>query len=202
MAAAAAERCRAGVSSPAFVVVLLGAESTGKTTLAHALGAALAARGDSVAVVDEALRDFCVATARTPRADEQSGLAARQSERIASAAARADVVIADTSALMIAVYSELVFGDTSLYDDALAQQQRYDLTLVTALDLPWQADGLQREGAHVRAPVDRLLRAALARAGIAFTTVAGQGEARSAAALRAIDTALAARPHDPPGARA
>jgi nicotinamide riboside kinase len=177
----------------AFVVAILGAESTGKTTLARDLGAALAKRGSGVAVVAEALRDFCDVAQRTPRADEQAGIAAQQGERIDLAAARAGVVVADTSALMIAVYSELVFGDTSLYDAALARQRSYDLTLVTALDLPWQADGLQREGAHVRAPVDALLRGALARAGIAFTTIAGRGEARATAALRAIDAALAAR---------
>ena len=53
----------------AFVVALLGAESTGKTTLAREIGAALAARGRSVAVVGEALREFCDVNARTPRRD-------------------------------------------------------------------------------------------------------------------------------------
>jgi nicotinamide riboside kinase len=177
----------------AFVVVLLGAESTGKTTLARELGATLSARGLRVEVVTEALREFCVAAARTPRVDEQAGIAGQQSERIDAAAARADVVVADTSALMIAVYSELVFGDASLYASALEAQQRYDLTLVTALDLPWRADGLQREGAHVRAPVDALLRRALDGAGIAFTTIAGVGALRPEAALRAVDAALARR---------
>jgi nicotinamide riboside kinase len=177
----------------AFVVVLLGAESTGKTMLARAIGTVLAGRGIEVAVVDEALRDFCVAEARTPRVDEQAGIAARQSALIDAAAVRADVVVADTSALMIAIYSELVFADTGLYAAALAAQARYDLTLLTALDLPWQADGLQREGPHVRAPVDALLRRALERSGIAFTTIAGQGAERLAAALRAIDAALARR---------
>src|SRR5450755_754964 len=108
------------MSEGAFVVVLLGAESTGKTTLARELAAALAARGEIVACVDEYLREFCAGRGRTPRRDEQSGIAAQQSERIAAASARADIVIADTSALMIAVYSELVFGDTSLYAGALA----------------------------------------------------------------------------------
>ena len=177
----------------AFVVALLGAESTGKTTLAAELGAALAARGVAVEVVGEVLREFCDTHARTPRRDEQAAIAAAQSARIAAAARRADVVVADTTALMIAIYSDLVFADTSLYDEALAAQRRFDLTLVTALDLPWQADGLQRDGAHVRAPVDAKLRAALARGGIAATTVAGAGPARVAAALAAIDAALAAR---------
>jgi len=175
----------------AFVVALLGAESTGKTTLAGEIAAVLVARGRAVEVVPEVLREFCDAHARTPRRDEQAGIAAAQTARIAAAATRAAIVVADTTALMVAVYSDLVFGDTSLYDDALAAQRTIDLTLVTALDLPWQADGLMRDGAHVREPVDAKLRAALARAAIAATTVAGVGAERVAGALAAIDAALA-----------
>ncbi|MEO5843707.1 MAG: ATP-binding protein [Caldimonas sp.] len=175
-----------------FVVTLLGAESTGKTTLAAEIGAALAARGRRVAVVAEALREFCDRNARTPRREEQAAIAAEQSQRIDAAAALSEIVVADTTALMIAVYSDFVFADPGLYAGALAAQRRYELTLVTALDLPWHPDGLQREGEHVRAPVDALLRGALARAAIAFTTIAGSGKGRVEAALKAIDGALAA----------
>jgi nicotinamide riboside kinase len=181
------------MSGRAFVVALLGAESTGKTTLAGELGNRLAARGSTVEVVAEALREFCALQARTPRREEQAAIAAEQTARIEAAAERAEFVVADTTALMIAVYSDFLFADPSLYDAALAAQRRVDLTLVTALDVPWRADGLQRDGEHVREPVDALLRAALARAGIASTTVAGLGEARVVAALAAIDSALAAR---------
>jgi nicotinamide riboside kinase len=176
--------------SRAFVVALLGAESTGKTTLAGAIGAALAARGLRVAVVDEALRGFCVEHARTPRQDEQVAIAAEQTRRIDAAAGGAEVVVADTTALMIAVYSDLVFGDTGLYAAAEAEQRRCDLTLLTALDLPWLPDGLQRDGAHVRGPVDALVRAALVRAGVPFEPVAGSGPERLRGALVAIDRAL------------
>jgi nicotinamide riboside kinase len=181
------------MSERAFVVALLGAESTGKTTLAAELGAALAARGQRVAVVAEALREFCDRNARTPRREEQAAIAAEQSERIDAAAALNEIVVADTTALMIAVYSDLVFADTALYAGALAAQRRCDLTLVTALDLPWRADGLQREGEHVRAPVDALLRSALVGAGIAFATISGTGAKRLEAALRTIDDAPASR---------
>jgi len=180
--------------SPGFVVALLGAESTGKTQLADALGRALGAQGRRVAVVGEVLREFCDREARTPRRDEQAAIAAEQTRRIAAAASGAEIVVADTTALMIAVYSDLVFGDMSLYATAEAEQRRCGLTLLTALDLPWQADGLQRDGPHVREPVDQRIRAALTRAGVAFEPVAGQGSARLAAALVAVERALAARP--------
>jgi nicotinamide riboside kinase len=181
---------------PGYVISILGAESTGKSTLALALCAALACPDESgraprCTVVSETLREFCDHHGRTPHVHEQAGIAAEQTRRIDVAAATHDLVIADTTALMTAVYSELVFGDTGLYAQALADQRRWGLTLLTALDLPWQADGLQRDGAHVRAPVDALVRRALLRAGLGWSVVAGQGPARLQQALDAVRRAWA-----------
>ena len=174
----------------AFVIALLGAESTGKTTLARSLCGALATPTRRVAVVDEYLREFCDAHGRTPRRDEQMHIADEQTRRIAAAAVDHDIVIADTTALMIAVYSEQVFGDTGLYAHALAAHARCDLTLLTALDIAWQPDGLQRDGPQVREPVDARLRAALARAGSGYAVVAGSGAARTSVALASVQRAL------------
>ncbi|HEY9066048.1 MAG TPA: ATP-binding protein [Burkholderiaceae bacterium] len=181
-------------TTSAFVIALLGAESTGKTTLAAELQAALAAPGRSVGRVAEYLREFCELHGRTPRRDEQRGIALEQTRRIAEAAAQHDIVIADTTALMIAVYSDYVFDDTGLYADALAAQARCDLTLLTALDLPWAADGWIRDGAHAREPVDTKVRAALDAARVPYAIVAGQGLARRDAALACIGRALAPPP--------
>lgn len=174
---------------PGRVVALLGPESTGKTTLAHALADALRARGRTVEVVPEVLRSFCERQGRTPRIDEQRGIAAAQASRIAEARTLAERVVADTTALMVAVYSEIVFGDRSLLADALAAERTHDLVLVTANDLPWVADGLQREGDHVRPPVMACLLAALDAGGVRWRPVAGSGPARLAAALAEIDAA-------------
>ncbi len=168
-------------------IALLGAESTGKTRLAAELAARLHAQGQTVATVPEALREWCERAGRTPRADEQMAIALEQARR-ADQATAADVVIADTTPLMTAVYSELLFDDCSLYDLALAHQRRYDLTLLTGLDLPWVADGLQRDGPQLREPVDALLRAALARAGLAYQVVYGRGAQRLENALAAINS--------------
>lgn len=176
----------------AMVVAVLGAESTGKSTLAVALQAALAAEGRRVACVGEVLREFCDAHGRTPRRHEQSGIAAEQTRRIDAAALGHQIVIADTTAVQIAVYSELVFDDRSLYEEALRAQARCRHTLLCALDLPWVADGLQRDGPHVREPVDTLLRTALQRHGPGYAVVAGQGRQRLAAALAALHDAAPA----------
>lgn len=176
----------------AFVVAILGAESSGKTQLALDLERRLRADGVDACAVGEHLREFCDRNARTPRADEQRAIAAEQTRRIDAAAARHAVVVADTTALMTAVYSEIVFRDTALYTEAEAAQRRCDLALLMALDLPWRADGLQRDGAHVRAPVDALVRAALERIGQPFVVVAGSGTARVESALRAVRRTIGA----------
>jgi nicotinamide riboside kinase len=180
-----------------FVVALLGAESTGKTTLSGQLGAALAGPGRRVEVVAEVLREFCGRHGRTPLEHEQRMIAAEQTRRIEAAAANADLVVADTTALMIAVYSEQVFGDAGLYAEALAAQARCDLTLLTALDLPWVADGLQREGDHVRAPIDALVRELLTTHRIGWSLVSGQGSERVQRAFDAVAPLL--RPRAAPG---
>jgi len=180
------------------IVALLGAESTGKTTLAHELAAALRAEGQDAVVVEEYLREFCAVHGRTPQRAEQRAIANEQTRRIDAAAATHALVVADTTALMIAVYSDQVFGDTSLYADAEAAQARCAATLLTALDLPWQSDGHQRDGPHVRDPVDAKVRAALERAGTGYAVVSGVGPRRLAAALAAVRRALAAPA--PPGA--
>ena len=182
--------------SSAFVIALLGAESTGKTTLAAELRAALAAPERRVGLVGEYLREFCDQMSRTPRQDEQRGIACEQTRRIADAAATHDIVIADTTALMIAVYSDQVFGDTSLYAQAGTAQVACQLTLLTALDLPWLPDGLQRDGPHVRDPIDAKVRAALGAAGLPYSVVAGHGPARLQAALAAVERALNPPPDD------
>lgn len=172
------------------VVAIVGAESTGKSTLARELTRVLAARGVSVALVTEALRDFCGLHGRTPRAHEQSAIAAEQTRRIADAARTHQLVLADTTALMIAVYSDLIFQDAGLYAQAERDHAQAAMTLLTALDLPWERDGLIRDGPHVREPVDTLVRQALQRAGMPYAVVAGVGVARVQRALEAVEHLL------------
>ena len=179
------------VDPRASVVALLGAESTGKTTLAAELGQSLDEAGLHAVRVGEYLREFCDRVGRVPSQAEQSGIAREQARRIDAARAIADIVIADTTALTIAVYSDLVYADRSLYAPALDDQRGYAITLLTALDLPWVADGLQRTGAHVQTPVDTLLRQALHEAGLAAPVISGRGPARLAAALAAVEPLLA-----------
>jgi nicotinamide riboside kinase len=177
----------------AFTVALLGGESSGKTVLANALHRVLDEQhGIRTVCVPEHLRAWCEAMGRAPQAHEQAAIATEQGLLIQAAAQQpgVDLVIADTTALMVAAYSELHFEDSALFKPALAAQGAYGLTLLMGLDLPWQADGVFREGPQAREAIDALLRCELQAGGIAYQTVYGQGEARLVQALRAMGTAL------------
>lgn len=182
--------------APGFVVALVGAECTGKSTLAQQLCQAVLAQGTQAVVVPEGLRSFSARMGRTPTAHEQQAIADAQSLRIAQAAARYAVVIADTTALMTAVYSEQVFGDTSLYARAVRDHQQCGLTLLAATDLAWHGDGHQRDGPVARRAVDVLLRRVLVCSATPYVVVTGAGPARLRVALAALRGAMAAqRPH-------
>ena len=167
-------------------IAILGAECTGKSSLLAALQNHWQTRGAKVHVVHEVLRQWCDQHGRTPLAHEQLAIAHAQAA-LAEHATEADYLIADTSPLMTAIYSDVLFQDLSLYPFALQHQRIYQHTLVTGLDLPWQADGIQRDGPAMCERVDARLRDVLQREGVGFSMVYGQGPQRLAGALAVLE---------------
>lgn len=151
-------------------VAILGAESTGKSTLAEALAAHY-----GTIWVPEYLREFVETNGRTPRADEQFHIAATQIAREDAAQAQLQdgLLFCDTTPLMTAVYSYHYFTAPDAELAALAAERRYDFTLVAAPTNPWVGDGLMRDGDAVRQAVHRLLVTALQDADIPYLLVEG-----------------------------
>lgn len=167
-------------------IALIGAECTGKTSLATALAARLPALR-----LNERLREFCDETGRTPRADEQARLLYEQEEREAQALARAAAegaawVICDSTPLVTALYSVHYFADEALLERAVRHQRGYALTLLTDVDPPWEADGILRDGPAVRDAFHRRLARALAGHDLAHLTVSGTLEVRIETAMAAV----------------
>ena len=167
------------------LVALLGAECTGKSTLAEALAAHF-----NAGLVTEYLREWCDAHGRTPLQHEQQHIAAEQAARVAAAASRHALVFCDTTPFITALCSQHYFQDDTLLAGAIDFQARCDLTLVCAPDLPWQADGIQRDGPAVRAAFDTRLRHALLAAGLPFVDVSGLDDQRLAVAQVAVQRSL------------
>jgi NadR type nicotinamide-nucleotide adenylyltransferase len=159
-------------------IAILGAESTGKSTLADAL-----ARRHGTLWVPEYLREFVDVHGRVPREDDQPGIARAQLAREEALAARPDALgflFCDTTPLMTAVYSRIYWGRVPPDLLALEAAHDYALTVVAAPDLPWVPDGLQRESAAVRMRVHAQLLAVLGERGIPYVLVEGALEARVA----------------------
>lgn len=172
------------------LICLIGAECTGKTTLAQGLAQEFLGRW-----VPERLRLFCDAVGRTPLQHEQIHILEQQARDEMAALEEATrqqqhYVFCDTAPLLTAVYSEFVFGDSSLYPRARELHARYAMTLVLEPDLPWTADGLQRDGAYAQRPIHARIVHELKGMECKHYSVAGSGALRVAVARAAVQAGL------------
>jgi nicotinamide riboside kinase len=94
----------------------------------------------------------------------------------------------DTTPFMTAIYSGVYWGRVDPALAALDLHYDYAVTLVAAPDLPWVADGLQRESAAVRQQVHQALVDKLERRGITFTLLTGSLEQRLAQAQTVLNS--------------
>ncbi|MEO7578768.1 MAG: ATP-binding protein [Massilia sp.] len=164
-------------------IAILGAESSGKSTLAAALAAHYRTEW-----VPEYLREFVDTAGRVPREEDQYPIARTQMERENAAARRATrFLFCDTTPLMTALYSKVYWGRVYHQLAALDAVHDYAVTFVTAPDGPWVPDGLQRESEAVRQSVHRQVMATLSVREIACTVVGGSLEQRVAQACRILD---------------
>jgi nicotinamide riboside kinase len=178
----------------ALRIAVLGAECTGKTELVLQLREALVAQtGQRVTAVLEYLREWCEREGRTPTRLDQAHIAQEQQRRIDEAAQAHDIVLCDTTPLMTALYSQWYFRDHSLDAAALRAHTQSPITLVTALDLPWQPDGLQRDGEAVRRAIHHRLQAMLGQHELPYRVIEGVGQARLSAALAILEPWLERR---------
>ncbi|MBC3874269.1 ATP-binding protein [Undibacterium sp. LX15W] len=150
-------------------IVILGAESSGKSQLAEAL-----ARHYQTVWVPEYLREFVEAKQRVPLEEEQLHIALTQLERERVLLPGANNwLFCDTSPMMIALYSRYYFKQIPAKLEDLELLHDYDFTIVTAPDIPWIADGLQRESPAVRQQIHAQLVETLDERDIPFLLVEG-----------------------------
>ena len=169
-----------------WLICILGAECTGKTTLALNL-----AEQFSGLWVPEVLREFCDTHGRTPRCDEQQTIVQSQLARENAALTKArreglTHVFCGTCPLLTALYSEYYFSDSSLLAQGNDLHTRYALTLLLAPDLPWVADGAQRDGVTVQAAIHARLLHELQAGRHPCHQVSGQGVGRLQTAIDAV----------------
>ena len=162
---------------------LLGAECTGKTSVAAALTAELGAFH-----VPEALRAFVETRGRVPAVEDQAGILSEQ--RAGVQMAHLDhpdsLIICDPLALMTAIYSIAYFDDSSLLADAIEDARTYDLIWWCRPDLPWTPDGNQRDGEERRSQVDALIGHIVTESGLTVVELNGSIDTRIREAINSV----------------
>ncbi|WP_424214483.1 AAA family ATPase [Streptomyces sp. BI20] len=194
-------------------VVVLGAESTGTTTLSRDLAAHYRARGGvwaDTGWVPEYGRTLSEEKLAALRADDPAAdwsgvvfdsadfprIAARQdADEEAAARAGSPVLICDTDSFATGIWHERYLGGPHPGVTAIADRVRRDLYLLTDhVGVDFEDDGL-RDGEHLRPWMTDRFRAELERTGRPFLTLRGDRAARLARAVTAVDELLA-RGHD------
>ncbi|TPW70725.1 AAA family ATPase [Schumannella sp. 10F1B-5-1] len=196
-------------------VIVVGAESTGTTTMAEALATHYAVHPrwphPGLASVPEYGREFTYALhARTAEAAAAEGrpapsmddlvwlpehfghIASEQNAREDAAALRSPLVIGDTDAFATTLWERRYVGEHSIQATTAggATLPRRDLYLVTDhVDVPFEDDGW-RDGEHVRPTMTGWFVDELTRRGASWILLRGSHEQRFAYAIRAVDALL------------
>ncbi|HEX8079286.1 MAG TPA: AAA family ATPase [Jatrophihabitans sp.] len=199
-------------------VVVVGAESTGTTTVSHALAQRFRDRGGvwaSTGWVPEFGRDFTVRkwdeakerarAAGRPEpemtelvwtADDFALIAARQTAlENAAAAASSPLLVCDTDAFATRVweYRYLGAGSSGSHEAANEALPRRDVYLLTDhRGVPFAQDGL-RDGEHIRADMTGWFVEALTAAGHSWVLLSGTLEERIDLATRVVNQMLVLR---------
>ncbi|KIF01873.1 transcriptional regulator [Streptomyces sp. RSD-27] len=190
-------------------VVVLGAESTGTTTLSRELAAHYRRRGGVwaktgwVAEYGRAYSEEKLAAARAadPSASwedvsftsREFPLIARRQDADEDRAARlgSPVLFCDTDSFATGIWHERYVGGRNREVERIAARTRRDLYLLTDHEgVPFEDDGL-RDGPQLRPWMTARFRRELARTGRRFLVVGGDRRARLEQAVAAVDGLLA-----------
>ena len=127
-------------------IAIVGPESTGKSTLS-----AMLATHYNTCWVREYARDYIDQLGRPYKETDLDEIARGQillEDRMESSANR--ILFCDTNLIVIKIWSEYKYGRCSEWILNEISRRRYDLHLLTYIDIPWEDDP-QREHPHKRA---------------------------------------------------
>ncbi|MBN2613276.1 MAG: ATP-binding protein [Bacteroidales bacterium] len=127
-------------------VVITGPESTGKTVLCEKL-----AKHYNTLYIPEYAREYVSGLDRKYTYEDVVYIAQKQVELEAGYAAKAkNVLFYDTYLVITKVWLEVVFNSCPEWITDILKQNRMDLYLVCAPDIPWIPDGVRENGGHMR----------------------------------------------------
>jgi len=178
-------------NTPIKKIVIIGPESTGKSSLCEGL-----ARHFQTDLVPEYAREYLTQHGTGYRAEDLALIARGQlalEDRHAAAAEAAGYkwLFVDTDMYVMKVWSEFVFGSCDPCILTQIVRRSYDAYLLCRPDLPWTPDPLREypEG-PARTQLFHIYKDCLVNQSTPWAEIGGQGEARIAAGIAAVTLLL------------
>ena len=169
-----------------YRVVITGAESTGKTTLAEQLAAHFEAP-----LSREFVRDFVESIDRPIREQDLNAIMSGQIKYENEAYGNSPrLVFHDTNLLSNSIYADYYFKQQPKLLDSLLSLTKYDIYLFCQNEIAWQADGEQRDSPHVRDEIHQAFEKHLVDCPVPVIQIKGNPENRFHQAISAIRECL------------
>ena len=166
-------------------VAVIGPECTGKSELSQFLASYF-----NTVWVPEFARDYIDGLSRPYQENDLALIARGQLDLEDECAAIANkVLICDTNLYVIKIWSEFKFGKTDPEILKQIQIRKYDLYLLTYIDLPWIADG-QREHPAQQKELYNMYHREMQGQYVPFKEIRGSRPERRKSAIRAIEKLL------------
>lgn len=168
-------------------IVVIGPESTGKSTLSADVAAAL-----HTLWVPEYAREYLEGLGRHYDAADLLRIAQgqiAQEDKLIRKANR--VLVCDTDLYVIKVWSENAYGSCPAWVMEQIATRSYDMYLLTDIDIAWEDDPLREHGTpQMRQYFYNQYKDIVINSGIAWASVSGSREERLHSALSAIRSAF------------
>ena len=163
-------------------VVVIGPESTGKSSLSSAL-----AKHYNTQWVPEYAREYINQLGRAYQESDLMEIAKGQLRLEDEKASEVqDLLICDTDLTVIKIWYEYKYGYCPKEILDHIKSRPYDLYLLTYIDIPWEEDP-QREHPHLREHFFNLFKSELEQLNRPYVVIRGDFEERKQSAIKAVN---------------
>jgi NadR type nicotinamide-nucleotide adenylyltransferase len=164
------------------IIVVTGAESTGKTTLTKSLASHFKAP-----FIPEIAREYVEKLDRNYNYHDVENIAKLQVEQLNQLLKRGHpLIFIDTWLFVTKVWFEEVFGKTPEWLFKVIQNTEVQLFLVCNIDIPWVHDPVRENGGEMRKILHKKYINNIKRFGFEYEIVSGTNELRFQNALKII----------------
>jgi NadR type nicotinamide-nucleotide adenylyltransferase len=167
-------------------IVVIGPESTGKSTLCSQL-----AEHYQTTWCPEFAREYLLENGTDYSYDDLLNIARGQLELEASMRAHAKngFYFIDTDMYVMKVWCEVAFGDCHKWILKQIAQCKYDFYFLCDTDLPWVQDGLREyPDVEIRKKLFKMYKDLLINSGTQWTTISGNSSSRLQTAIHVLNT--------------